>query len=226
MFPRDSLRFPTSGLAIESRLPPMIEVSAPSGTVTFLFTDIEGSTRLWDQHPDAMAQAMETHDALLENVVVAKDGYIFSQAGDGWGIAFGSPSSAIEAALEIQDRLAARDWVSPITDIKVRMGLHSGTAVERNGDYFGTAVNRAARVSAVGDGGQVLVTDAVHMLVADDNLESWRFRDLGEYRLQDLVRAERIWQLDSSSAPAVLADLGHHSNNTRRIQTTTKECTK
>jgi predicted ATPase/class 3 adenylate cyclase len=209
VFPRDSLRFPTSGLAIESRLPPMIEVSAPSGTVTFLFTDIEGSTRLWEQHPDAMAQAMETHDALLENVVVAKDGYIFSQAGDGWGIAFGSPSSAIEAALEIQDRLAARDWVSPITDIKVRMGLHSGTAVERNGDYFGTAVNRAARVSAVGDGGQVLVTDAVHMLVADDNLESWRFRDLGEYRLQDLVRAERIWQLDSSSAPAVLADLGH-----------------
>lgn len=190
----------------------MIEVSAPSGTVTFLFTDIEGSTRLWDQHPDAMAQAMETHDALLSAVANAHGGYVFSQAGDGWGISFGSPALAIEAALAIQQGLSTAVWAEPIAAIKVRMGIHTGTSVERDGDYFGTSVNRAARVSAVGEGGQILVTDAVHLLVADENLDYWRFRDLGEHRLQDLVRAERIWQLDTNEAPAALADLGHRTS--------------
>ncbi len=190
----------------------MIEVSAPSGIVTFLFTDIEGSTRLWDQHPDAMAQAMETHDSRLRDVVEAHGGYVFSQAGDGWGISFDSPASAIEAALAIQEGLSVAVWTEPITAIKVRMGIHTGTSVERGGDYFGTTVNRAARVSAVGDGGQILLTDAVHMLVADDSLKAWRFRNLGDHRLQDLVRIERIWQLDTSDAPAELADLGHRSS--------------
>jgi predicted ATPase/class 3 adenylate cyclase len=187
----------------------MIEVSAPTGIVTFLFTDIEGSTRLWDQHPDAMAQAMETHDALLSDVADAHGGYVFSQAGDGWGISFGSPAVAIDAALAIQEGLSVASWAPPISAINVRMGVHTGTSVERDGDYFGTTVNRAARVSAVGDGGQILVTNAVRMLVADDGGEQWRFRDLGEHRLQDLVRPERIWQLDTSEAPAALADLGH-----------------
>ncbi|MCL1601091.1 MAG: adenylate/guanylate cyclase domain-containing protein [Actinomycetia bacterium] len=190
----------------------MIEVSAPSGIVTFLFTDIEGSTRLWDQHPDAMAKAMETHDALLNEVVNTHGGYVFSQAGDGWGISFSSPALAIEAALAIQEGLSEAVWVAPITAIKVRMGIHTGTSVERDGDYFGTAVNRTARVSAAGDGGQILVTDAVHLLVADNSPDDWRFRDLGEHRLQDLVRTERIWQLDANSAPAVLADLGHRTS--------------
>ena len=91
------------------------------------------------------------------------------------------------------------------------MGIHTGTSVERNGDYFGTTVNRAARVSAVGDGGQVLVTDAVHLLIVDDAQDEWRFHDLGEHRLQDLVRTERIWQLDTIDAPAILADIAHRT---------------
>ena len=191
----------------------MIEVSAPSGIVTFLFTDIEGSTRLWDQHPDAMAQAMESHDALLTNVAETHDGYVFSQAGDGWGISFDAPVPAIDAALAIQDGLAGAQWTIPIEAIKVRMGVHAGTSVERNGDYFGTTVNRAARVSSVADGGQILVTDTVHTLVADDLPQQWRFRDLGQHRLQDLVRAERIWQIDTTDAPAALADLGHRTSH-------------
>jgi predicted ATPase/class 3 adenylate cyclase len=191
----------------------MIEVSAPSGIVTFLFTDIEGSTRLWDQHPDAMAQAMETHDALLTDVAEAHGGYVFSQAGDGWGISFDAPVPAIDAALAIQGGLSGAQWTMPIEAINVRMGVHAGTSVERNGDYFGTTVNRAARVSDVADGGQILVTDTVHTLVTDDLPEHWRFRDLGQHRLQDLVRAERIWQIDTTDAPAVLADLGHRASH-------------
>ncbi|MEN8040959.1 MAG: adenylate/guanylate cyclase domain-containing protein [Actinomycetota bacterium] len=191
----------------------MIEVNPPTGTVTFLFTDIEGSTRLWDQHPDAMAHALEAHDALLTEVVRAHSGYVFSQAGDGWGISFSSPTHAIGAALEIQDRLSTAQWEAPITEIRVRMGIHTGTSVERDGDYFGTTVNRAARVSAVGSGGQVLVTDTVRTLVADETAGHWRFRDLGEHRLQDLVRAERIWQLDTVGTPAALADIAHHTTH-------------
>ena len=182
--------------------------SAPTGTVTFLFTDIEGSTRLWDQHPDAMSQALSQHDALLQRTVDEGDGYVFSQAGDGWGVSFSSPAAALDTALKVQSLMASETWPTPIDSLKVRMGLHTGTSEERGGDYFGTTVNRAARVSAVGSGGQVLVTDAVRTLVADDAPTDWRFRDLGEHRLRDLVRAERIWQLDTSDAPALLADLG------------------
>jgi len=182
--------------------------TAPSGTVTFLFTDIEGSTRLWDQYPDAMSEAMSMHDALLQDAIDENGGYVFSRAGDGWGVSFSLPASAIDTALNAQRLFSSQSWPEPIGSLNVRMGLHAGTSEERNGDYFGTAVNRAARVSAVGNGGQVLVTDAVRTLVADVALDAWRFRDLGEHRLRDLVRSERIWQLDSSDAPASLASLG------------------
>ncbi len=190
----------------------MIQDNVPTGTVTFLFTDVEGSTRLWDQYPDAMSLALSMHDALLEKAVGESGGYVFSRAGDGWGVSFSSPTSAIDAALDVQRLLTSVPWPEPIDALKVRMGLHTGMSEERGGDYFGTTVNRAARVSAVGNGGQVLVTDAVRTLVADDAPTNWRFRDLGEHRLRDLVRAERIWQLDSPDAPALLADLGRRAN--------------
>ncbi|MCL1593231.1 MAG: adenylate/guanylate cyclase domain-containing protein, partial [Actinomycetia bacterium] len=181
--------------------------NAPSGTVTFLFTDIEGSTRLWDRYPDAMSLAMQIHDELLEATVEIHNGYVFSRAGDGWGVSFASPTSAIDAALDVQAVMSQADWPEPIQTIKVRIGLHAGTSTERDGDYFGTAVNRAARVSAVASGGQIFATGAVRSLVIDGARASWRFRDLGEHRLRDLVRAERIWQVDSESAPSSLAEL-------------------
>jgi len=180
---------------------------APTGTVTFLFTDIEGSTRLWDHHPTAMTSALATHDQILGSVVAMHDGYVFSQAGDGWGIAFPSALNALDAALTIQETLGRTSWPQDVGSIRIRMGLHTGTASERDGDYFGTTVNRAARVSGVADGGQIFVTDAVRTLVADERDSTWRFRDLGEHRLRDLSRPERIWQLDSTEAPADLATL-------------------
>ncbi len=180
---------------------------APTGTITFLFTDIEGSTRLWDRHPDAMAEVLAMHDGLLDRITAAHGGYVFSRAGDGWGISFASARSALDAALSIQQELHATTWPDAVGEPLVRMGLHAGTADERGGDYFGSAVNRAARVSGAAAGGQVFVTDAVRTLVIDDADSAWRFRDLGEHRLRDLVRAERIWQIDSADAPAPLAVL-------------------
>lgn len=185
----------------------MIESAAPTGTVTFLFTDIEGSTRLWDLHPSAMSESLSIHDNLLTNQVDGHDGYVFSRAGDGWGVAFASPASALDAALSIQDEIAHQIWPEPIPEIKIRMGLHTGTSTERGGDYFGTSVNRAARVAGVANGGQVFVTDAVHTLAKDEAATNWRFRDLGEHRLRDLTRSERIWQLDDEQAPVPLATL-------------------
>lgn len=179
----------------------------PTGTVTFLFTDIEGSTRLWDRHPDAMTDVLAIHDSLLDRVARAHDGYVFSRAGDGWGISFASAHSALDAAMSIQEELHATTWPEAVGEPRVRMGLHAGTADERDGDYFGSAVNRAARVSSAAAGGQIFATDAVRTLVIDDVDPAWRFRDLGEHRLRDLVRAERIWQIDSPQAPAPLAVL-------------------
>jgi predicted ATPase/class 3 adenylate cyclase len=179
----------------------------PMGTVTFVFTDMEGSTRLWDQAPDAMNVVVARHDELLETVVVGHGGYVFARAGDGWGIAFGSSSSAVRAALEIQQRIASEQWPQPISDVRLRMGMHAGTANLRAGNYFGTAVNRAARVAAAADGGQVFLTDAVRALIADDLGPDWRLHDLGEHRLRDLTRAEHLWQIDTGEAAATVADL-------------------
>jgi len=185
-------------------------VQAPTGTVTFLFTDIEGSTRLWDRYPVAMSEAQAVHDRLLRSAIDDCGGYVFSSAGDGVGASFGSPVQAIDTALRVQQALAAQAWPEPIPAIRVRMGLHTGTSVERGGDYFGTAVNRAARVSAAGNGGQILVTDTVHLLIADDAPKKWGFSDLGEHRLRDLVRAERLWQVTSPDLPAVSGELRVH----------------
>ncbi len=185
----------------------MPTTDAPTGTVTFLFTDIEGSTRLWDKHPDDMSNALSTHDDLLQSAINDNAGYVFSKAGDGWGVAFASPLSALDTALTIQDDVGSQSWPGEIDEISIRMGLHTGTSAERDGDYFGTTVNRAARVAGVADGGQVFVTDAVRTLVADESREHWMFRDLGEHRLRDLTRAERIWQLDRNDALSPLAVL-------------------
>src|SRR5829696_3198161 len=130
----------------------------PSGAVTFLFTDVEGSTRLWAGHTAAMEQAMIRHDALLRGAVDAHAGLVFSTAGDGIGAAFSRPDEAAAAALDAQRALHGIDWEDLPHPLRVRMGLHTGTAYERGGDYFGPEVNLAARVMAAAWGGQVLCT--------------------------------------------------------------------
>ncbi|HSJ71617.1 MAG TPA: adenylate/guanylate cyclase domain-containing protein [Acidimicrobiia bacterium] len=185
----------------------MLTAAPPTGTITFLFTDMEGSTRLWDEFPDVMSAVIARHDELLGHTAADHGGYVFSRAGDGWGVAFGSSSEAVEAALDIQRRITDEPWPEPIDRIRLRMGLHAGTANERDGDFFGTAVNRAARVSAAAQGGQVFITDAVRALIVDQRAGAWQLRDLGEHRLRDLSRPERLWQIDIEGSDAPSAEV-------------------
>src|SRR5262245_31614720 len=124
----------------------------PSGTVSFLLTDIEGSTRLWADHPESMSSALARHDALLREAIEATDGYVFKTAGDAFFGAFATPLAAIRAAINAQRALQAEPW-SGIDALRVRMALHTGMAELRDGDYFGTSVNRAARLLSAAHGG-------------------------------------------------------------------------
>src|SRR3954447_24594488 len=130
---------------------------APSGTVTFLFTDVVGSTGLWERAPDAMRVAIARHDALLDAVIAGHGGYVFAPGGDGMAAAFGRAGDAVRAAVAGQRGLLTEPWPDTAV-LSVRMGLHSGETDERAGGYFGTAVNRAARVMSTARGGQILLS--------------------------------------------------------------------
>ena len=163
-------------------------VGQPSGTVTFLFTDVEGSTRLWEDDPGGMRRALERHDAIVRSAADRWGGYVFSTAGDGFGVAFDSPAAGCQAAIEVQRALATATTSGDVC-LRARMGLHTGTAFERDGNYFGPALNRAARMMSAGHGGQVLVSQATFDLV---DLEAI---DLGVHRLRDVSSPEHIWQI-------------------------------
>jgi predicted ATPase/class 3 adenylate cyclase len=174
-------------------------MAGSSGVVTFLFTDVEGSTRLWQADEAAMRSALSRHDQLLRKVIAEHDGTVFSAMGDGMAAAFGSASSAVSAALAAQRCLAAERWRTA-TPLRVRMGVHTGEAEWRDGDYFGTVVNRAARLMAIGHGGQVLCSAATMELVRDGE---FAFSDLGQHRLRDLDRPMHVFQVGAGSFPAL-----------------------
>ena len=165
----------------------------PSGTVTFLFTDLEGSTRLWEVHGDAMLDALVVHDAILRAAISIHDGRIVKTTGDGVHAVFANAVNAVDAAVEAQLALGSERWGVP-GELRVRMGIHSGAADFRGGDYPGTTVNRAARVMSVAHGGQIVVSLASSALVRDSSIE---LVDLGEHRLRDLTNTERIFQVVS-----------------------------
>jgi predicted ATPase/class 3 adenylate cyclase len=176
--------------------------TVPTGTVTFLFSDIEGSTRLWEQHPEAMKAVLARHDAILRQAVAANEGYVVKTTGDGCHAAFQTAACAVAATLSAQQALQAETWpeIHPQA-LRVRMGVHTGEAEARAGDYYGSAVNRAARLMSVGYGGQVLVSAATATLVRELIPAGASLLDLGEHRLRDLVAPEHIYQL---SHPALL----------------------
>jgi predicted ATPase/class 3 adenylate cyclase len=172
----------------------------PTGTVTFLFTDVEGSTKLWGRYPEAMQATMARHDEVLREVMDSSGGYVFKTVGDAFCVAFSSASHALEAALAAQRALLSEEW-EKIGPLRVRMALHTGSADERGGDYFGPPVNRVARLLSAGHGGQILLSSATKELVRDTLPEGARLRDLGERRLKDLFRPERVFQLLSPDLP-------------------------
>src|SRR3954467_3474369 len=155
---------------------------APSGVVTFLFTDIEGSTRRWESDADAMRTALAAHDEVLRGAIEAHGGFPFSHTGDGVVAAFASPKSAVDAAVAAQRAL----------ELPVRMGLATGEAELRDGDYFGAALNRAARVMAAGHGGQILLADSTASLVSGVDL-----LDLGPRRLRGVPMPVGVFQVQA-----------------------------
>jgi predicted ATPase/class 3 adenylate cyclase len=175
----------------------------PTGTITFLFTDIEGSTRLWEQHPQAMGAALTRHDALAVEIIQQHEGQVVKHRGEGdsFFAVFARAIDALFAATTLQRALCHEPWPAD-APLRVRMALHTGDAALRDGDYLGAAVNRCARLRAAAHGGQVLLSSATQELVEDDLPAAVSLRDLGLHRLRDLHRAEHVFQLLHPELPA------------------------
>jgi len=168
--------------------------SPPTGTVTFLFTDIEGSTKKWDADPHSMISALKRHNELLQKTFVAHDGFPFKMTGDGFCVAFSSAESAVLAAVRAQQQVSQESWPFP-GGLRVRMGIHTGVAHSVDGDYFGPPLNRASRIMDEADGNQVFVSTTTHQLLADAKLGDVRLDYAGRLPLAGLHRPEDIYQL-------------------------------
>jgi class 3 adenylate cyclase len=162
--------------------------------VTFLFCDVEGSTRLWEAHGEAMRAALAVHDRIVREALESAGGLVFATGGDGFGATFSRAGEAVAAALAAQHGLAAQEWPEGIS-LKVRMGLHSGEADERGGDYFGPEVNRAARLTAIANGGQVVCSHATADLAGGHLPADVSLVDVGVHRLRDLSEPLRVFQV-------------------------------
>ena len=174
----------------------------PSGTVTFLFTDIEGSTQWWELHPEWMAHAFARQESILRSVTTAHGGYVYKMIGDAFQIAFDTALDALHATVEAQRALQAEPWGDP-GPLRVRMALHTGVTEEREDDYVGPVLNRLARLLSVGQGGQILLSQASYELVRDLIPGEIQLYDLGSHRLKDLIRPEHIYQV---IAPGLRSD--------------------
>ena len=174
----------------------------PTGTVTFLFTDIQGSTKLWREHPEAMKRSHARHNAILQNAIETNNGYIFQIIGDAFCAAFHKAGDAVKAALQAQAELTSEAWGEAI--IKVRMGIHTGEAeLKEDGQYNGyMTLSRTQRLMSAGHGGQVLISLASEELIRDDPPPNIELHDLGERRLKDLIRPKRIFQLVAPNLPS------------------------
>jgi predicted ATPase/class 3 adenylate cyclase len=194
----------------------MLQVqNLPSGTVTFLLTDIEGSTRRWEQYPHDMEAALARHNDILYVAILSSEGYVFKTVGDAVYAAFASAPKALAAALAAQRALLAEDW-GKLGTLPVRMALHTGTAQARGGDYVEPSLNRAACLVAAAHAGQILLSWVTHELVRGALPSEVELLDLGEHRLKDLTRPEHIFQPVAPDLPAdfpPLTTLDHRLHN-------------
>ena len=192
----DNRQAPQPAASLERTMPDL-----PSGIVSFLFTDIEGSTKRWETQQQAMWAAVERHFALLDAAISAQGGVLFKTVGDAVQAAFPSVPAAVTAAAAAQRALAREAW-GDLGPLRVRMAIHAGEATPRNGDYLAPCLNRLARVLSTGYGDQVLLTETARSLLADHLPPDHHLRDLGAHRLKDLLVAERIFQLTGPGLPA------------------------
>ena len=178
-----------------------LPATLPDTPLTFLFTDVEGSTRLWEQNPDAMRSALARHDVIMRSAIADSDGEVVKSTGDGLMAVFALPTSALSAGIAAQRGLLDERWPDGCA-IRVRIGIHTGEAESRGGDFFGPAVNRTARIMAAGHGGQIVLSGSTAALVTGQLPDTVTLRDLGEHRLKDLGRPERLFQLARPDLPA------------------------
>src|SRR5215217_5887612 len=177
--------------------------SLPTGTVTFLFTDIEGSTKLWERSPQAMQRALARHDQILRDAVEERGGYVFKTVGDAFCCVFSTAPVALETSLFAQRTLLTKEgWPEETGPLRVRMALHAGSTEERDGDYFGPPVDRVARLLSAAHGAQVLLSLTAQELVRDQLPAGAALMNLGEHRLKDLFRPERVFQLIAPGLPS------------------------
>jgi class 3 adenylate cyclase len=191
----------------------------PSGTLTFLFTDVEAGTRTWLSSPQAMSAALARHDKLIESLVARHGGLVVRPRGEGDShfAVFGRPSDAISAACAIQIALTREEWALA-EPLRVRMALHTGDGEVRMGDYYGPAVNHCARLRAAAHGGQVLVSTVTADLVREALASDVGLQDLGEHQLKDLERPEHIWQLMHPELPADFPQLSLENPGNHNLQ--------
>jgi predicted ATPase/class 3 adenylate cyclase/DNA-binding NarL/FixJ family response regulator len=166
--------------------------------VTFLFTDVEGSTASWERDPDAMGSALATHDAILRSAIGSHGGVVFATGGDGLAAAFSRAEAALRAAIEAQASLAGARWPEGLA-LMVRMGLHTGESREHEGDYFGPVVNRAARVMDAANGRQILVSSATREIVGGERGDSTTLLDVGVHELRDVIEPVRLYRVDDGA---------------------------
>ncbi|MGH9012189.1 MAG: ATP-binding protein, partial [Acidimicrobiia bacterium] len=190
-----------------------MDTAGSSTHLTFLFTDIEASSRAWEARPAAMSLSLARHDELLHMAVKSTGGNVFKHTGDGVCAAFPTARGGVAAALSAQEALQAEDW-SEAAPLRVRMALHSGAVERRDADFFGPPLNRTARLLSTAHGGQVILSLVTAELVREDLPEGAELLDLGEHRLADLSRPERVFQLTHPELPEVFPAL--RSLSTRR----------
>ncbi|MBD0293415.1 MAG: hypothetical protein ICV70_07575 [Jiangellaceae bacterium] len=176
-------------------------MAPPTGTVTFLFTDIQGSTGLLQARGDAYRDAKNQHDEVIRTAAAAEDGWVVSTAGDSFFVAFASAVAAVRAAVAVQQQLAGNDWSGGVR-LAVRMGLHTGQGTLDGADYVGIDVHRAARIAAAAHGGQILLSAATRALVEQDLPDGISLRDLGAHRLRDIAHPQRLSDLIVAGLPS------------------------
>lgn len=168
----------------------------PSGRLTFLLTDVAGSTAAWEAYPDLMGEAMRRHDAIVESAVRGNRGVLVRPRGEGDSrfAVFREAADAVAAASQIVDALAAERWRTP-DPIRVRSGVHTGSAELHEGDYYGPDVNRCARLRTLAEPGQVLVSAATAAAIGGDVMAGPQLRDLGVHQLKDIIQPERVFEV-------------------------------
>jgi predicted ATPase/class 3 adenylate cyclase len=199
----------------------------PSGTVTFLFTDVEGSTKLWEKYPEAMKSALAKHDSILKEAIESNNGQVIKTTGDGVHAVFSTAIDAINASTDVQRLLQTSEFFAKRHDeaknsevsIRVRMGLHTGEAELRGGDYYGSTLNRAARIMSIGHGGQVLISETTLRIVQDHFPVDISTLDLGQHHLKGLNRPEHIYQLNASGLQQEFPPLKSQTYATNNLPT-------